>query len=276
MTTTNSIDLDCAAVAEHAAREVGPMLLEGFRSGTAVDLKVDFHDMVTEYDRAAEVRIREVVTTAFPGSTIVGEEAGAQGGGEPTWYVDPIDGTSNFARGIAFWCVSIAAAVDGEVVAGVIYDPVHDHLFRADGTGAQLNDEPLGAVGRTEEEGATILTHYPMPADLAFDREASLERYGRLVSEYGAVRNLSSGALCLAHVAAGWADGTFNFGTNAWDVAAGSHILRRAGGTYSTYADGRRMPEAQDHLRPHYLGTVEGARFPLIERILLDGSVGRP
>ncbi|RSS47941.1 inositol monophosphatase [Streptomyces sp. WAC05858] len=267
-----SLSARCSATARRAALDVAPMLLSGFRNDMNIDLKADFHDVVTTYDRAAEARIREIIEEDFPGSAVVGEEDGPRAGADPTWYIDPIDGTSNFARGIAFWCVSIAAAVDGEVIAGVIYDPVQDNLFTADDTGARLGGKPIHARGFGVCDQATVLAHYPMPADLAADEEFSLRRYGALVRGFSAVRNTSSGALCLAHVAAGWADATFNFGTNAWDVAAGSLLLKLAGGSYHAYIDGLEQPAHGDFLAPDYFGHVADADFPLITRTMHEGS----
>jgi myo-inositol-1(or 4)-monophosphatase len=267
-----SLSTRCSTTARRAALDVAALLLNGFRRDMNIDLKADIHDVVTEYDRAAEARIREIIEQDFPGSTVVGEENGSRGDGSPTWYVDPIDGTSNFARGIAFWCVSIAAVVDGAVIAGVIYEPVGGNLFTADDTGARLGGEPIEARGFTSSDQATVLAHYPMPADLAADEDFSLRRYGALVQSFSAVRNTSSGALCLAHVAAGWADATFNFGTNPWDVAAGSHLLKLAGGRYHAYADGLEQSERGDFLAPDYYAHVADADFPLISRTMQEGS----
>ncbi|MEU8382408.1 inositol monophosphatase family protein, partial [Streptosporangium sp. NPDC048865] len=130
---------ELSAVAAEAARAVGDRLRGAFRSRPAVETKMDFHDPVTEHDRAAEEIIREVIGRRVPGSTIIGEEGGSEGSGEIRWYVDPIDGTANFAAGLPFFCVSVAAAVGDEVVAGVVYDPVRDDEFRADLGGAWCN-----------------------------------------------------------------------------------------------------------------------------------------
>ncbi|MEV4259455.1 inositol monophosphatase family protein, partial [Spirillospora sp. NPDC049652] len=122
-------------IAETAARAPADRLRTAFRSRPAVQTKRDFHDPVTEHDRAAEETIRAVLARCAPASVVVGEEGGTQGGGLPggegggqdgevRWYVDPIDGTANFAAGLPFFCTSVAAVVDGEVVAGAVYDPV--------------------------------------------------------------------------------------------------------------------------------------------------------
>lgn len=259
-------------IAMETARAAAPVALEGFRKPIEIDTKRDFHDMVTIYDRATEERIRERLLAAVPASCIVGEEGGRQGEGEVVWYVDPIDGTANFARGIDFWCISIGAAVGGRVVAGAVYVPVGDLMFHADETGSWLNGEPLAARGSRAPADATIIAHYPMPLDLSADGAEAVRLFGDLVAAYAAVRNLGSGALSLLHVAAGWADGTFCFGTNAWDVAAASFILKQAGGSYYGYRGGEVCPEEGDFLLPHYLGTVAGAEFHDIEAILRRGS----
>jgi len=259
-------------IAMETARDAAPVALAGFRKPITIDTKRDFHDMVTEFDRATEERIRERLLAAVPASCIVGEEGGKQGEGDVVWYVDPIDGTANFARGIAFWCISIAAAVDGKVRAGAVYVPVGDLMFHADETGVWLNGEPLAARGARKPADATIFGHYPMPGDLQQDAAIALGEYGDLVNAYAAVRNLGSGALSLLHVAAGWADGTFCFATNAWDVAAASFILKQAGGVYHSYCAGEVCPEEGDFLRPHYFGSVAGADFPDIDAIMRRGS----
>jgi myo-inositol-1(or 4)-monophosphatase len=273
MTDHRSTDLMTLAMS--AAREVAPMLLDAFRGDLDITTKADMHDLVTEYDSAAERRITERLLSAYPESAIVGEEGGRTGEAALTWYVDPIDGTANFARGIAFWCVSIGATVDGERVAGAVYDPVADLMFHADGTGAYLNGEPLRARGFTQPSRSTVLAHFPMPADLDADEQFALTEYAALLRAYSAVRNKGSGALGLAHVAAGWGDVTLNFGTNSWDVAAGSFILEQAGGRYLGYVDGSPVVGPEVFLAPHYLGLVADADTTLLEPLMRKGSVIR-
>jgi len=259
-------------VAVETAREASTVALEGFRKPLVISTKRDLHDMVTVFDKATEERIRGLLLARVPSSRVVGEEGGATGEGRVEWFVDPIDGTSNFARGIALWCVSIAAAVDGEVVAGAVYDPVADTMFHADVTGSWLNGMPIRAVGATTPESATLIAHYPMPWDLAGDTSVALGAFENLVTRYAAIRNLGSSALSLAHVAAGWCDGTMCLGINPWDVAAASFILKQAGGVYRGFRDGAEVHGTADYLQPHYYGTVSGAEFPEIEQILRYGS----
>ncbi|MCF6473088.1 inositol monophosphatase [Nonomuraea sp. MG754425] len=218
--------------ATEAARAVGPRLRAAFRSRPAVSTKRDFHDPVTEHDRAAEETIRAVIDARTPYSTIVGEEGGTTGSGDLVWYVDPIDGTANFAAGLPFFCVSIAVAHRGELVAGIVYDPVREDEFTATTQGAWCNGDPLSSAGATRDREAMLLSSYPTPRDLDVDGEQALRRYSRFVTSFSAVRKPGSAALKLAHVAAGWADAAYGTRSNPWDVAAGALLVRRAGGVY--------------------------------------------
>ena len=260
-------------LAIEAARGAGEIAMEGFRqAGLRIDLKQDFHDQVTEFDRRCEEHIRGLIEERFPGSAIVGEEGGVSGEGSLTWYIDPIDGTANFARGMALWCVCIGAAIDGEMVAGVVYDPANEQMFWADERGAFLGDEPLVSRGFAEPQRATVIANFPLPRDLVHFPDLALEQFAELSREYAHCRALGSSAISLCWVAAGWADATFTFGANSWDVAAAAFIVRRAGGIYVTYAGGELQPEERDFENPHYMALVPEARFELLHRIMSEQS----
>ncbi len=219
----NRFSAHLAAVATAAATSVGDMLRDTFRTRPEVAFKRDWHDPVTEHDRAAEERIRSVLMLREPDSRVVGEEAGASGDGRVHWYVDPIDGTGNFAHGLPYFCTSIAAVVDDEVVAGCVYDPVRDDLFTASTAGAWCNGQPLSSAAASSEAEAMLL----------FGPGMSLaDSVPRLVSAYQAVRITGSAALNLAHIAAGWSDVYLAAGVQAWDVAAGALMVVAAGGQY--------------------------------------------
>lgn len=253
-------------VAIDAARSVGPQLLAAFRSTMRKEFKRDVHDIVTVHDRAAERIIVSAIRQAEPDSAIVGEEGGASGEGRITWYIDPIDGTSNFARGIALWCVSIAAAIDGRPIAGVVYDPVAGNVFSADLTGAWLGETPLRAQASAEELGATIVSSFPAAIDVRMFGDDALSAHRLLLENFQAVRNLGSGALNLAHVAAGWADATMGFATSPWDVAAGLLILEQAGGRFRAYVHGEQHEPPQ--LGEDYFGVGEGADYPTLRAVI--------
>lgn len=275
------------AVAIRAAREAGAIALEGFRRrDLAVDAKAGIHDLVTAYDRACEARIREAILEAFPDSTLVGEEDGiSEGPGPLTWYIDPIDGTANFARGIPMWAVSIGVAHDDEMISAVVYDPANDQLFWADERGAFLaagqpddargdegDDTPLRSWGHTDPERATIALNFPLPRDLVHFPRLALEQFAEVTRTFAQVRGLGSTCIALCWIAAGWIDATISFETNPWDVAAGAFIIRRAGGIYRGYRDGEIVPEARDHLAPHYYAAVPGGDFELLHEIMRTQS----
>ncbi|NUT39522.1 MAG: inositol monophosphatase [Thermoactinospora sp.] len=224
-------------VAVEAARAVGEPLRAAFRSRPATTAKRDFQDPVTEHDRACEEIIRGVIAARAPGGVVVGEEGGTTGtrggdGGRVTWFVDPIDGTANFAAGLPFFCVSIAAAVGGELVAGVVYDPVREQLFSASDEGAWCDGVPLRSTGASADREAMLLTSFPAPRTLAADGQRALDGFARLLASFAALRRPGSAALKLAHVAAGWADVAYGRQASSWDVAAGALLVRRAGGVF--------------------------------------------
>lgn len=256
------------SIAEAAARSVGPMLRAAFRSGAEATEKKNAHDLVTEYDQASEAALTEHLFSACPDSRILGEEGGHQGTGRIEWIVDPIDGTSNFAHGVAFFCVSIAAALDGELLAGVVYDPVAELMFTANAEGAWLNGAPLSPRGRSEETSSSLMTDYPSAEAVALDGPAAVEAFGTLVTRYATVRRTVSGALALAHVAAGWTDVTFGFDTNPWDVAAGILLVRRSGGTYLPYRYDDEDRPVQD--APVYLAVGPGGAAETSARIVKE------
>lgn len=259
---------DLRAIAIEAAQLVGGPLAAAFRSDMAVDYKVDLHDVVTKHDRQAEQAIRAHILDRWPDSAVMGEEHGASGEGRVQWYVDPIDGTSNFARGIAFWCVSIGATVDDEIVAGAILDPVAGNMFSADLTGAWLNGKPLRSSAIAEEARATLITGYPVARDLRLDgRERALENFATLAETFSTLRRPGSAALSIAHVAAGWADAACGFGVNAWDVTAAILLLRQAGGTYRSLPLGKVAADRPDQFHPGYTAWGEGGDYPTLVRI---------
>lgn len=226
-----------AEVAVAAAELVESPLRDAFRSEMDVAFKRDEHDPVTEHDRRAEEHIRELLLGRVPDSSVVGEEAGhsQSGTGDVEWFVDPIDGTANFARGLAFFCTSVGAVVDGQVVAGAILDPIAGNLFHADLDGAYLNGRPLHSSGVAEESRALLICSYPNARDLAADGAQGLGWFAELVRRYGTVRRPGSAALSLAHVAAGWADAAVGTSVSAWDVCAARLIVTQAGGHYRPF-----------------------------------------
>jgi myo-inositol-1(or 4)-monophosphatase len=256
------------AIAIEAAQLLSAPLAEAFRSDMTVDYKVDLHDVVTKHDRDAEQAIRAHILNRWPDSAVMGEEHGASGQGRVKWYVDPIDGTSNFARGIAFWCISIGATVDDEIVAGAILDPVAGNMFSADLTGAWLNGQPFRSSAIAEEAKATLITGYPVARDFRLDgRDRALENFATLAETFSTLRRPGSAALSIAHVAVGWADAACGFGVNAWDVTAAIVLLRQAGGTYRQLPLGKVPADRPDQFHPGYMAWGEGGNYPTLVRI---------
>lgn len=259
-----------------AARLPADELRTAFRSNMQVHFKVDRHDPVTVYDRRAEAMIREMIFREVPASTFMGEEGGSIGDGPVHWFIDPIDGTSNFASGIAFWCTAVGAVVDGKVVAGAIYDPTADMMFHASAAGAFVNGQPLLSANAPSEENATLITGYPVARDFRLDgKPLALERFERMVSTAATVRRPGSAALSICHVAAGWADAAMGFGVNPWDVTAAILILEQAGGRYQPWPLGKCAPDAAPYLQPGYLALRGGADYPTLSAIGAEISAGR-
>jgi myo-inositol-1(or 4)-monophosphatase len=219
---------DLLEVATTAARLAGEHAARAFHTRIAAREKSSFHDLVTALDRETEEIIVAEITRRCPDSTIVAEEGGVRGDGELHWYVDPIDGTNNFARGLPFFCVSIGAALGDALKVGVIYEPIRDEMFTASERGAFLNGVPIRSGGVTSDAAALLVTDFPHPARAHRGRDYEL--YADLIGAFGTVRRLGSCALGLAYVAAGRVDVTVATNANAWDAAAGGLLVVRAGG----------------------------------------------
>ncbi len=220
------------------ALEAGAMLLQYFHQGLKIEYKGDA-DLVTAADRASEVLIRERIGKQFPSHDVLGEEQGLNDrGGEYRWYVDPLDGTTNFAHGYPVFGVSMAlerrsAASTGERIAGVVYDPTRDELFTAEkGRGAHLNGKAIHVSKATQLKECLVATGFPSHKrhknpNIFFYHQITLRTHG--------VRRAGSAALDLCNVACGRFDGFWEFNLNPWDPAAGVLIVEEAGGKVSRF-----------------------------------------
>ena len=190
-------------------------------------------DFVSRADVRAEEQIREELTEARPNYGWLGEETGETKGEDPTrrWIVDPLDGTNNFLHGIPHWSISIGLEHKGEIVAGVIFDPIKQELFVAEkGAGAWMNDQRIRVSDRRVMIDGMFSTDMPFPGDI----KTHIGQIARLSAETGGIRRLGSAALDLAYVAAGRLDGAWQPAIKPWDVAAGVVMLREAGGMIDT------------------------------------------
>ena len=223
-----------------AARKAARGLVKDFRE--VEELQVSSKgpgDFVSKADRAAEATLRAELTAARPNYGWLGEETGAAEGTDPTrrWIVDPLDGTTNFLHGLPHWAISIALEHKGEVVAGVVYDPAKDELFYAEkGLGAFMNDRRLRVSGRSRMIEAIFATGVPFAGRPALP--ATLQDLARLMPVCAGVRRWGAAALDLAYVAAGRYDGYWERGLRPWDTAAGTLLVREAGGFIGPIREG--------------------------------------
>ena len=231
-----------------AARRAGRTLLKDF--GEVENLQVSMKgagDFVTRADIAAEKIIRDELMTARPSYGWLAEEGGGAEGRDPTrrWIVDPLDGTTNFLHGLPHFAVSIALEHKGEIVAGVIFDPVKDELFFAEkGAGAWMNDKRLRVSGRHKMIEAIFATGLPYGGRA--DLPETLQDLARILPGCAGVRRWGAAALDLAYVAAGRYDGFWERGLNPWDLAAGVVIAREAGALVASMTEGAGILESGD------------------------------
>ena len=213
---------------ERLARQAGELLRLGYEQEHQVDYK-GLIDPVTEVDHQSEALLLGEIQRLFPGHRIISEEIGLiPGRAGDQWYVDPLDGTVNYAHGIPFFTVSIAYASDGVVTLGVVYDPMRDELFAAErGKGAWCNGRKLQASRVTEFQRSLLVTGFPY--DTWSTPRNNLEFFGRFAKITQGVRRLGSAALDLCYVAAGRFEGYWELSLKPWDVAAGGLIAAEAG-----------------------------------------------
>jgi myo-inositol-1(or 4)-monophosphatase len=233
-------------VAEEIAREAGGLLREFYHRGVETEYKGDV-DIVTAADRASEKLIVSRLNEALPGHGVYGEEGTRSGlDGEYRWYVDPLDGTTNFAHGFPAFCVllgcerrrpGLAADEDGEMVVGVTYDPLRDEMFSAaKGEGATLNGRPIRVSGRDRLQESLIATGFPSQKrhespNVHFYNEFTLRSHG--------VRRAGSAGLDMAYVACGRLEAFWEFKLNPWDTSAGYLLVEEAGGTVTHFDGGK-------------------------------------
>ena len=213
---------------ESLARKSGEILHAGYDKEHEVGYK-GVIDLVTEVDHQSEAFLLGEVQKDFPGHHIFSEESGIiQGSDEDIWYIDPLDGTVNYAHHIPIFCVSIAYASRGILVLGAVYDPMRDEMFTAErGHGAYLNGQPINVSLANELQRSLLVTGFPYNAwDTPQDNFANFVKFGKLSQ---GVRRLGSAALDLCYVAAGRFDGFWELALNPWHVAAGGLICEEAG-----------------------------------------------
>jgi len=244
-----------AHLAEGIARRAGALLRGFYEKGVATEYKGDV-DLVTEADRASEQQIKEGLKAAFPEHGIYGEEGTRERlASEFRWYVDPLDGTTNFAHGFPAFCVvlglehrplGLAEGADGEMVAGVIYDPLRDEMFVAEkGRGAWLNGKAIRVSKTKTLQESLTATGFPSQKRHA---SPNIHLYQQMTLRSHGVRRAGSAALDLAYVACGRLDGFWEFNLNPWDTSAGVLLVAEAGGTVTHFDGGKFMLDSREVL----------------------------
>ena len=255
---------DTMRLAVEAAREAGQVLRDGFADPTGITSK-GRRELVTTCDSASEGIILGAIRGAYADDLIIAEEsAPEQGERDRVWIVDPLDGTNNFAHGYPFFSIAIAVEERGELVAGVVYDPLRDELFAAEkGAGATLNDEPIVVSKASSLDESIVATGFPY--DRSEETDNNLANLNRFILSVRGIRRAGSAELDLVYVAAGRLDGFWEMGLKTWDISAGGIIVREAGGAVSNFAGGR-----WDHRR----GDVVASNGRIHDEML--SIVGRP
>lgn len=227
--------LEFVPAAAEIAREAGALLMSYFGK-VEIEYKGDV-DLVTEADRNSERLIVERIRARWPGHDVTGEEGTAtQGGSAYRWYIDPLDGTTNFAHGYPVFCVSLGLEHQGELVAGVLFDPSRNEMFSAErGSGAFLNDRKIGVSNTVNLAESLVATGFPSHKR---HKNPNIHFYHQITLRTHGIRRAGSAALDLAYTACGRYDAFWEFNLNPWDTAAGVVLLREAGGVVTDFSNG--------------------------------------
>jgi len=252
-------------VAIDAARRGAAVLLRYWEQlgKDDADLK-SRHDWVSCADRESEAAIIAAISESRPDDTCLGEETGLTRRGisdERTWIIDPLDGTSNYLQHFPFWCVSIGLRRGDEIVAGVVYEPLRDIVFSAElGGGAFRDDQRIHVSSQPRVDGSFLATGFPFRAQQFVSMYCDI--FEDVIRVAKGVRRAGSAALDLSYTAAGVFDGFFELHLAPWDVAAGSLLVREAGGVVSDFSGGERWLE-----RGNIIGAPPGVQAHLLDII---------
>jgi myo-inositol-1(or 4)-monophosphatase len=257
------------AVVEAACDEAAAISVAGMGRARAVAAKQSASDLVTEFDLAVEAAVVARLRAAFPGDAIVAEEGGAEGQAQRRWFVDPIDGTTNFSHGLPFFCTSIALHDEAGPAVGVVDAPALGWRFSATrGGGATLRERggaprPLAVSATPALLQALLATGFPY--DLRTDPADNVRQFAALQREAQAVRRVGAAALDLAMVAAGWLDGYWERKLKPWDVAAGMLLVTEAGGRVTGHDGGPPVLERGELVATN--GLVHDALLAALARV---------
>ena len=254
-------------IAVRAARNAGKVIIRSFEQLDKVEVESKgSNDFVTSVDTAAEEAIIETIRKSYPEHTIIGEESGVLTGSDDDyqWIIDPLDGTTNFIKGIPHFAVSIALKVKGKLDQSVIFDPIRGELFTASrGKGAQLNGMRIRVKAHKDLSATILATGFPFKHKQ--HTTAYMAMFTSLFQKTSDMRRAGSAALDLAYVASGRVDGFFEIGLKPWDTAAGELLVIEAGGLVTDFTGGhnhttsgnivasstRLQKEILKNIRPH-------------------------
>lgn len=229
-------------IASRAARKAGEIIIDAMERVNLLAIEEKGrNDFVTEVDRAAEKEIIYQLRKAYPDHSIRGEETGVSAGNDPDyeWIIDPLDGTTNFLHGIPHFAISIACKHKGRVQHAVVFDPVKREEFTAsNGDGAALNGKRLRVSGRRGLDGALIGTGIPFSGFALNHMKPYLECMHEIAGQTAGIRRPGAASLDLAYVAAGRFDGFWEMNLQEWDIAAGTLLVKEAGGLVSDFQGG--------------------------------------
>jgi myo-inositol-1(or 4)-monophosphatase len=260
-------------VAERVATEAGRLLLDAY--GKVAAREKGPGDLVTDADLASQRLIAERLVRAFPDHTLLAEEEGV--GPDPSrpwcWIVDPLDGTINFAHGFPFWAVSIALQHAGELVVGVVHNPLSGDTYGASlGRGTTLNGKPVRVSGADRLRASLIVTS--LPTDISADADLQMAYFRKFSIGTHSVRRTGSSALNLAIVAAGGFEVCYATAMNSWDAAAGVVLVREAGGVVTDLSGGKYSVDRQEILATNGRVQSEALRFLAEARETLGSKGG--
>jgi myo-inositol-1(or 4)-monophosphatase len=222
-----------------AARRAGDIIVRGLARFEGMETaSKGLNDYVTNVDRAAEAAIIETLSEAYPHHAFLAEESGASGTGEIIWIIDPLDGTTNFMHGFPTFAVSIACQMQGRMEHAVVYDPMRQEIFSATrGGGAYVENKRLRVSRQRTLEGSLIGTGFPYRDNLHL-LDPYMAMMKAVIQRASGLRRPGAAALDLAYVAAGRTDGFWEIGLKPWDTAAGTLLIREAGGLVATLDGG--------------------------------------
>ena len=225
--------------------EAGKILLKGFRSSKTIISYKSRTNLLTDIDEKSEKFLFENINKKFPDHTIIAEEGSRKDtSGDFIWYIDPIDGTNNFAHGIPFFCISIGvfSRESNSVVSGVVYNPFLDELFSAvKDSGSTLNNQAI-EVSQTDDIGISIIAT-GFPYEKENPEKNNLKEFNKILTRVQGIRRFGSAAIDLSYLACGRIDGYWEHELKSWDMAAGSIIVKEAGGKITDYSGEKFDPE---------------------------------